>query len=152
MNVFDEFYQIVDHVHSEGIEYALVGGVAVAFHTEPRFTKDIDLLIREADLKRLQNILEKAGYFQSAPPWTFRGSALTLHRFLKIQNTDEMVIDIIVAGDSEAMRIIDNALEAKSERWGAIKVAAKADLIRLKRKRNSKQDQADIERLTDEKP
>jgi hypothetical protein len=147
MNVFDEFYRIVQQIHSEGIDYALVGGVAVAFHTEPRFTKDIDLLIREADLERMKNILQTAGYFKSAPSWTFRGSALTLHRFLKVENADEMVIDILVAGDNDSMRIIDNALEAKSEKWGVIKVATKKDLIRLKRKRNSKQDQADIERL-----
>ena len=152
MNVFDEFYEIVKHLQSEGIGYALVGGVAVAFHTEPRFTKDIDLLIRQVDLQRMQSILKKAGYLQSAPSWTFKGSALTLHRFLKVQNTDEMVIDILVADDTDSQRIIENALEAKSEQWGVIKVATKEDLIRLKRRRNSKQDQADIERLMDEKP
>ena len=152
MNVFDEFYRIVADFRSEGINYALVGGVAVAFHTQPRFTKDIDLLVRPADLDCIQRTLHNNGYFQSALPWTFKGSALTLHRFLKVENEDEMVIDILVAGDRDSMRIIDNAIEARSEKWGTIKVAGKKDLIRLKHKRNSKQDQADIERLMDEKP
>ena len=152
MNVFDEFYRIVEHFQNEGIAYALVGGVAMAFHTEPRFTKDIDLLIRHADFVRTHDILTNAGYSQSAPPWTFKKSALTLHRFLKVENDDEMVIDILVAGDRDNQRIIDNALDANSEKWGVIKVATKEDLIRLKRRRNSKQDQVDIERLMDEKP
>ena len=28
-----------------GIDYLIVGGIAVGFHAEPRFTKDLDLLI-----------------------------------------------------------------------------------------------------------
>ncbi len=29
-----------------GIRYLVVGGIAVGFHAEPRYTKDLDLLIR----------------------------------------------------------------------------------------------------------
>jgi hypothetical protein len=39
MNVFNEFHKIVAPLQAEGIGYALVGGVGVAFNTEPRFTK-----------------------------------------------------------------------------------------------------------------
>ena len=47
-------------------------------------------------------------------------------------------------------RIIANAREAESEGTGTVRVADKADLIWLKEKRNSKQDQADIARLKNE--
>jgi len=47
-------------------------------------------------------------------------------------------------------RIIANAREAESEGTSTVKVADKADLIWLKEKRNSKQDQADIARLRNE--
>jgi hypothetical protein len=47
-------------------------------------------------------------------------------------------------------RIIQNAVEAESEE-GRVMIAGKKDLIWLKRKRDSKQDQADIEKLEDEK-
>jgi hypothetical protein len=150
MNIFNEFHKIVRHFQAEGIAYALVGGVAVAFHAEPRFTKDIDLLVREVDLERVTKILNREGYSKSSSPWILGDSNLALHRFLKVEDTDAMVIDILVAGDDRHEQIIANAVEAESEGAGVVRVADKVDLIWLKRQRNSKQDQADIARLSDE--
>lgn len=150
MNVFYEFHKIVRHLQAEGIEYALIGGVAVAFHSQPRFTKDIDLLIREGALERVTEALQREGYFKSSAPWTFKGTNLTLHRFMKVEDLDEMVVDILAADDDRHREIMANALEAESEGTGLVRVASKEDLIWLKRQRNSKQDQADIARLSDE--
>lgn len=150
MNIFDEFKEIIQHIESEKIRYALVGGVAMAFYAEPRFTQDIDLLIGPNDLQRVCQVLVKNGYFESAEPWTFSNTALTLHRFLKAVGNDQMIVDLLVAGDKAHLEIIQNALEAKSENASA-RVAKKSDIIWLKKKRNSLQDQADIERLENEK-
>lgn len=45
------------------IKYLIVGGIAVAFHAEPRFTKDLDLLIsvNAPDHVRLFKCLESFG-------------------------------------------------------------------------------------------
>ena len=150
MDIFYEFLRVVQRLQKEGIEYALIGGVAVAFHTEPRFTKDIDLLIRESELDRVTEVLKREGYFRSSTPWTFRDSNLTLHRFMRVEEQDEMIVDVLVAGDERHGQIISNALEAESEDTGVVRVVSKADLIWLKRQRNSKQDEADIARLEDE--
>jgi hypothetical protein len=32
--------------HAHGVKYLVVGGVAVIFHAQPRFTKDLDLFIK----------------------------------------------------------------------------------------------------------
>lgn len=72
--------------------------------------------------------------------------------FYKVEGLDEMIVDVLVAGDDRHEEIIANALEAESEGTGVVRVASKSDLIWLKRQRNSKQDQADIERLHDEEP
>ena len=151
MNVFEEFKRLVLELDKQGVRYALVGGVAMAFYTEPRFTRDIDLLVDFDDFDKVKGILEKDGYFESASPWTFRSVAIELYRFLKVVNEeDEMMIDILVAKDEEVRRIIQDAVEAESEE-GRVMVANKKDLIRLKRTRDSKQDQADIEKLEDDK-
>ena len=150
MNVFYEFHKIVQHLQEENVFYALVGGVAVAFHSQPRFTKDVDLLIEENALEQVTDILKREGYFKSSSPWTFKKSNLALHRFLKVEDKDEMIIDILVAGDERHLKIIADALEAESEGTGTVRVASKSDLIWLKRQRNSKQDQADIENLENE--
>lgn len=133
------------------MRYALIGGVAMAFYAEPRFTRDIDLLVDTDDFNKVKGILEKDGYFESASPWTFRNVAIELHRFLKVVNEeDEMLIDILVAKDEEVRKVIRDAVEAESEE-GRIMLANKKDLIWLKKTRDSKQDQADIERLKDDK-
>jgi len=151
MNVFEEFKRVVLELEEQRVRYALVGGVAMAFYTEPRFTQDIDLLVESEDFEKTKGILEKDGYFESASPWTFRNIAIELHRFLKVvSQEDEMMIDILVANDEEVRKIIQNAVGADSEK-GRVMVANKKDLIWLKRTRDSKQDQADIEKLEDDK-
>ena len=147
MNVFEEFKQLVLELEKQGARYALVGGVAMAFYTEPRFTRDIDILVDSDDFSMVKEILEKDGYFESRLPWTFRNVDIELYRFLKVADEEnEMLIDILVAKDEEVRRIIQSAVEAESEE-GKVMVANKEDLIWLKRTRDSKQDQADIEAL-----
>ena len=151
MNVFEEFKRVVLELEEQRVRYALVGGVAMAFYTEPRFTQDIDLLVESEDFEKTKGILEKDGYFESASPWTFRNIAIELHRFLKVvSQEDEMMIDILVTNDEEVRKIIQNAVGADSEE-GRVMVVNKKDLIWLKRTRDSKQDQADIEKLEDDK-
>ena len=152
MNVFEEFKRLVLELEKQAVRYVLVGGVAMAFYTEPRFTRDIDLLVDSEDFRKTEGILEKHGYFESASPWTFPNVAIELHRFLKVvmNEEDEMLIDILVAKNEEVSRIIRNAVEAESEE-GKVMLANKRDLIWLKRTRDSKQDQADIEKLEDDK-
>ncbi len=151
MNVFEEFKRLVLELERQKVRYALVGGVAMAFYTDPRFTQDIDLLVESEGFEKIKGILENEGYFESAAPWTIRNVAIELHRFLKVAAPeDEMMIDILIAKDDEVKRIIEDALEADSEE-GRVMVANKKDLIWLKRTRDSKQDQADIERLEDDK-
>jgi len=150
MNVFYEFYKMAQKLQAAKIQYALIGGVAMAFHTRPRFTKDIDILVKKADIEAIAEILNKEGYRQSAPPWTFKGTGLTLHRFLKVEDKDEMFIDVLVAGRAKHEAIIDNALVAESNSLGQVRVVSRSDLIWLKKARNSKLDQADIEDLEHE--
>ncbi len=108
-------------------------------------------MIRKGDLERVTEALKREGFFKSSSPWTFKDSKLTLHRFMKVEDLEEILIDVLVAGDGRHQEIIANALEAESEGTGVVRVASKSDLIWLKRQRNSKQDQADIARLEDEK-
>jgi hypothetical protein len=151
MNVFEEFKRLVLELEKQGVRYALVGGVAMAFYTEPRFTRDVDLLVDSTDFDKMKGILEEEGYFESASPWTFLNVGIELHRFLKVvDEEDEMLIDILVAKDEEVRKVIKNAVEAESEE-GRVMLANKKDLIWLKRTRDSKQDRADIEKLKDDK-
>jgi hypothetical protein len=151
MNVFEEFKRLITEFEKRKVKYALVGGVAMAFYTEPRFTRDIDLLVDSEDFDKAKGILDNNGYFESASPWRFQNVSIELHRFLKVvAPEDELLIDILVAQDDEVRKIVKDAVEAESEE-GRVMLANKKDLIWLKRMRDSKQDQADIEKLEDDK-
>ena len=148
MNIFDEFTEVIKHIEKEKIQYAIVGGVALAFYGEPRFTQDIDMLLDPNDFEKTRRILEQNGYMETAEPWTFRSTPLTHRRFFKPIGDEHMIIDLLVAGNREHLEIIQNALIAQGEH-GIAHVAEKTDIIWLKKQRNSLQDQADIERLKD---
>lgn len=145
MNLYEEFFGVVEAFQDKRIRYALIGGLSLAFHDRPRFTRDIDLLVHPADLADAAEALSAIGFRPSAPAWSFQNANLSLHRFLKPGEDDEMMVDVIVA-DEEHIDIIANAVQADST-VGPVPVAEKRDIIRLKQSRNSKQDQADIETL-----
>ncbi len=149
MNVFFEFWKIAKALEEEELPYALVGGVAIAFHSVPRFTKDIDILIDPETVEQVGELLKKEGYFESTSPRTFKNTELTMHRFIKIVDGDEMLIDVLVSGTERHSAIVANAVAAVSAEV-TVKLASKEDLIWLKRFRNSKQDQADIDGLEHE--
>lgn len=145
MDLYVEFFAIVHAFGQRSLRYALIGGLSLAFHGRPRFTRDIDLLVHPDDLAAAKQALSNLDYRQSAPAWTFKETALSLHRFLKAADEDELVVDLVVA-DTDHVGIIERALPAESHA-GPVPVARKEDLIRMKRARNSIQDRADIEAL-----
>lgn len=42
------FKELLSALNEQEVEYLIVGGYAVIFHTEPRFTKDLDIWIKPA--------------------------------------------------------------------------------------------------------
>lgn len=146
MNLFDEFYSIVKSLDMAGIPYAVVGGLAMAFHDQPRFTRDIDLLVVSDDISRVSKALEAVGYLAASDPWTFTNSGLTLHRYIKTQGEDHLIVDILV-GDQPRHRQIVAAASEQPWSQGVVRLARKEDLIWMKQQRGSDQDNVDIRRL-----
>ncbi len=50
-----DYKDLLSAFHARGVKYLIVGGYAVIFHSQPRFTKDIDLFIK-ADLVNAQAV------------------------------------------------------------------------------------------------
>lgn len=146
MNLYDEFFLIVAMFNKLGVRYAVVGGIALAFHGRPRFTRDVDFLVDQRDVDKSRMALERLDYEETAEPWTFPDTPLILRRFLKVEGQDEIVIDVLLASDDEHLRIIGDAIRAESE-VGSVPVAAKRDIIWMKKSRSSDQDRVDISEL-----
>ena len=150
MDLYSEFFDITSKLNNAGIKYSVVGGIALAFHDVPRFTRDIDILVLPEDVPRISVILKDSGYSESADPWTFKRVNLTLHRFAKIKGEEHIMIDILAGGDDRHKKIIEQSVSASSGK-GNINIAAREDLIWMKRIRNSDQDKVDIKNLKDDK-
>jgi predicted nucleotidyltransferase len=67
MDLLPDFRDLLSALAVSNAEYVIVGGWAVGYHAEPRFTKDLDLLIGDdpANLARVAHALETFGAPQS---------------------------------------------------------------------------------------
>jgi predicted nucleotidyltransferase len=66
----------VRSVEAAGVPYALVGGIASAVHGRPRWSDDIDLLVRPVDAERALQALAGAGFAteHTFPDWLYKAS------------------------------------------------------------------------------
>jgi hypothetical protein len=44
--MYQDYKDLLSAFHAHGVRYLIVGGYAVAFHAQPRFTKDLDFFIK----------------------------------------------------------------------------------------------------------
>lgn len=147
MNIFEDFPRIAAALQHHQIHYALCGGVAMAFHSYVRFTKDIDILVERGSLGRLVPILESLSYEESAPAWTFREGHYSLHRFARVEDDQVLFIDVLEALSPEAIQVIESTEIQIDPDGTKIPIASKTSLIWMKRQRNSEQDILDIQHL-----
>ena len=137
MNVFEEFNRLVKELETRKVKYALVGGVAAAFYTEPRFTKDIDLLIDFEDYEKLVKELtdEESVYVKfvieiqtnSTLPMDKQSLANLFLRLAELQITENSPIDIKTLLEMLHVPKVDEILKRlKDQRTEKMQKAAQA--------------------------
>ena len=80
LDLYDELTRIVDALNEKKIDYAVCGGIAMAIWSLPRATVDIDILVRESDLLRIEEVVAPLGYVVKAMPMTFSKGAMKIRR------------------------------------------------------------------------
>jgi 2-hydroxychromene-2-carboxylate isomerase len=148
VNLVDELHAITAALEGDGIPYAVCGGVAVTIHGATRTTKDIDLLVRRADVPRILELLRGLGYLFAALPMTFdAGTARERHvqRVTKIEGDHHLVVDLMLDEAALAGFLADQIDVELPE--GRLRVVSRAGLLAMKRMAARPQDDADIERL-----
>jgi hypothetical protein len=99
------------------IRYAIIGGVAMGFHSIPRATQDIDVLVRREDIPRVQRLLQ---------PYYRRGTAVVM-----VFDVEGTHLDVLPATLRYGRTAIDNAVEVRVHGIPA-KVVSVRDLVLLK--------------------
>jgi len=64
MEIQKDFKELLELFNAHKVDYIIVGGYALAFHGAPRFTGDIDLLVKadSENAKRVLGALEEFGF------------------------------------------------------------------------------------------
>jgi hypothetical protein len=94
LSLESELRQLVQRFNEAKIEYALCGGMAVALHGYPRFTKDIDFLVPSESLNRAIEVAAPAGFLDDSGRIPFPDS--DVYRILKIEGSEYRILDLLV--------------------------------------------------------
>lgn len=83
MEQFQDFEEFINLLNKHKVEYLIVGGYAVTFHSRPRFTEDLDIWVNKTrtNAKRVFKALQEFGFGNiniSADDFTKEGQILQL--------------------------------------------------------------------------
>lgn len=98
-DLMEELTALCRAFESEGIEYAICGGIAVAIHGYPRATQDLDVLVKADDVARIERITRKAGFTLSAGIVPFDTGKPTERRILRVSKAageDLLTLDLLL--------------------------------------------------------
>lgn len=84
MGLLEELKNLTAKLHSQGIEYALCGSLAMAIYAMPRATLGIDIMIELGILFRTKRIVEDLGFTLSGAPMEFHGGKVQIYRLCKV--------------------------------------------------------------------
>lgn len=145
MNLYNEFEQLIRQLNEAGVEYAVVGAMALAVHGVPRATTDIDLLVRPEDLQRITTLVAPLGFTLPAEPMTFSSSGLSIQRITKIAEGESLTLDLLLLGES--LRAAWDSRISLDMGDQALWVVSREGLMEMKARAGRLQDLADIKRL-----
>ena len=143
--IYPDFLELLRVFAKHKVAYAVIGGYAVGIHAEPRYTKDLDILIvpEKKNAKALLAALSEFG----APISNLSVDELATPGLLYVFGIPPLRVDILnrIVGVN-VKTLIKRAKKIKIADT-SLKVVAIADLIMLKKLAGRKQDLADIEKL-----
>ena len=148
MNLIEELLGLVDALDAGRVEYAVCGGIAVAIHGHPRFTKDLDLLVQRPDVNRIRDAARKCGFTLEGMPMLFgtgTGNEREILRLTKVQGPESLTLDLLLVGPP--LTEVWAARKRTEWRGREFWVVSREGLLEMKRISGRARDLADIQAL-----
>ncbi len=147
LDLVEEFRSIVAALEVAGVPFAVCGGLAVAIHSQPRATVDVDLLLPRDQIDPCKDVVRALGYTIEAGPMVIRPEVIEMHRMSKAdeESGDCLSVDLLVV-TRELESVWAGQVRVGWE-FGELPVVSRTGLIQMKRLRGSGQDQDDIRSL-----
>ena len=148
IDLYSEFFGLTDALTTAEVLFAVCGGVAVAIHGYPRFTRDIDLLIQRSDEHRVREIADRLGFVLEGgrmPVGDNPASAWEIARVSKVIGKDILALNLWLVGPA-IQTVWESRLVAEFN-GRLISVVSREGLRTLKLISGRKQDLIDLEQL-----
>src|SRR3990172_1834324 len=145
MEVQPDFRELLGLFNAHHVEYLIVGGYALAFHGAPRFTGDMDILIRP-DPENAQRALDALAEFGFGSVGITRDDLTTPERVVQL-GVAPVRVDLLTSLTGVSL---NEAFSGRAEgRYGDIPVhyIGRVQFIANKRATGRKRDLADLEAL-----
>ena len=146
MQLHEELIALLTALAEDKVDYAVVGGIAVAIWGAPRATNDIDLLVQSGDVERAKGTARRCGFTLSAEPMDFT-DGMTVHRVSKISEGHLLMLDLLVVNQN--LQAYWEKRELRALESTRVWVISRDGLIAMKVSAGRPQDQADVIRLTE---
>jgi hypothetical protein len=145
VNLASDFEEMLSALSAESVEFMLVGGYAVILHTEPRYTKDLDIWVRPTlpNAKRVMRALKRFG----APLFRVRLRELAEPGLILQLGVEPIRIDIITEVEGVAFEKAWPRRVLLPIGGMQVPVLSIADLIRNKRSVARPMDLVDVGNL-----
>jgi hypothetical protein len=146
--MFDDFKELLSVFNAHNVKYLIVGGYAVSFHAQPRFTKDLDLFIK-ADGTNATAVYTSLASFGAPLNGISIADFADTGKFIRF-GVEPLAVDILPAIDGlefdEAWaRRVEAVIDARSGTKAFF--ISRADLITAKLAAGRLRDLADVEEI-----
>jgi predicted nucleotidyltransferase len=145
VTLYDELRSVLNALDQGRVDYALVGGMAVAVWGAPRATRDIDLLVRGEDLAKAMSAVRGCGFTLEALPFEFKDGT-TVQRVNRVDEAGNlMTVDFMLVD-----RNLESAWASRTRvpfADGEVAVVSREALMAMKAQAARAQDLADIQNL-----
>jgi hypothetical protein len=140
--------QATTDLNEIGVRWALIGGLAVSFRAEPRFTKDVDLAVAVADDREAESVVNRMqvrGYALTAVVEQDYVNRLATVRLVRpVAGMSSAFIDLLFANSGIEEEIVAAADLVEVLPGVVMPVATVAHLIALKILAGRHQDMTDL--------
>lgn len=143
MDFYADLRELVSNFDSQGVEYAICGGVALAFFGHARFTKDIDILVPPKQRNTVLAIAEQLGFLD--PEGRIPFEHFDIYRTSKIVDRDILILDLLIVNDS--LQEVWEDRQTFDWQGLSVHVVSKQGLITMKKMAGRDQDLLDIKKL-----
>ena len=149
--VYDALDRMIQCLSDCEVRFALIGGLAVSARSEPRFTRDVDLIVdtpTDADAEQLIRALLGKGYGLHAQLEQKSVNRRATCRLLQLDQSDGVIVDLFFANFGIEQEVLEKASEEELTDEISLPIVQAEDLIALKllavNNRNRPRDSEDI--------